>query len=93
MAYSISAKPGASGIYFLSVNGWNVSLNDGNGPASGFIGDVIAGTGSPTYVGPLGGSYQGYQPTTPFSIPGFNYSHLIPNDLYFKMVDALNSTQ
>jgi hypothetical protein len=95
VAYSITANAGASGTYFLDANGWNVSLNDGNGPGVPCpIDDVVAGTGTPSYVGGLSGcGYQGYQPTTPFSIPGFNYDHLISNDLYFKVVDALNSTE
>jgi hypothetical protein len=95
VAYSITAKPGASGTYFLHANAWNVSLNDGNGPRIPCpIDDVVVGSGSPSYVGGLAGcGSQGYQPTTPFSIPGFDYDHLMPDDLYFKVVDVLNSTQ
>lgn len=95
VAYSITAKPGASGTYFLSVNGWNVSLNDGNGPEIPCpIGVVVAGTGTPSYVGGLSGcGYEGGGPRTPFSIPGFNYTQLVPNQLYFKTVNALNSTR
>jgi hypothetical protein len=103
VAYSIAANPGASGSFPLLVNGLNVSGpglngtisdNDGNGPGQCPIGVVIAGTGTPNYA--AGGyecSYVGGGPITPFSIPGFNFSALQSNQLYFKMVDAFNSTQ
>jgi hypothetical protein len=96
VAYSITANPGASGTYFLWANGFNVSGDSyGDGPQVPCpIGVVIAGTGTPSYLTTTEGcGYAGGSPIEPFSIPGFNYTQLQSNQLYFKIVDSLNSTQ
>ncbi len=93
VAYTITAKPGASGAYFMGMPGWEL----GSQPESctGGTGRLVAGNGQPNYVHP--GSCISYsQPPVGsaqlFFIPGVSYS-LYSDKLYYKIVGVTNSTQ
>ncbi|MGH9918246.1 MAG: hypothetical protein ACRD6W_05160 [Nitrososphaerales archaeon] len=91
VAYAITAQPGASGTYGLHINAWQI--NQG-GEECGLEGILIAGTGQPDYTKGITSLciYLEVPTPTPYSIPGVNYN-IGSNEVYFKMVDALNSTQ
>ncbi len=93
LAYSITAKAGASGTYQLAVEGAQL----GNGPGlweCGPNGSLVAGNGQPNYVPP--GVVReciiisGGEPT--FSIPGVGYT--VPAGiLCYRIVSVTNSTE
>jgi hypothetical protein len=91
LALSITAKPGASGIYQLALQ--RAQLESEGGYESCPNGDLVAGNGQPNYVPPneiclpiiiTGG--------TQFSIPGLGYT--APGGvLLYRIISLTNSTQ
>lgn len=97
LAYSITAKAGASGTYWLAVKAF--LLAQGGLRACGppynaeLFGSLLAGNGQPDYVPPayLPVCIEGGGPPT-FSIPGVNYT--VPAGfLCFRIISLSNSTQ
>jgi len=92
VAYTISAKPGASGTYFVDLQGY---LLGGEGPGelcTGGAGELVAGNGHPNYA--LPGSCMQEVPTSTdtYAIPGVAYN--VPaNELYYRIYGAGNATQ
>jgi hypothetical protein len=91
VALGITAMPGASGTYWLSLRGYQL----GDEPLEcGPNGDLVAGTGQPDYAPPgtevcttiIGGTPQ-------FPVPGMGYT--VPGGviLYRVIIDLLASTQ
>ena len=88
IAYSISAKPGLSGTYFMQLAGF--LLGDSPGElCTGGAGQLVAGNGQPNYALPGSCILEGS--TGPYSIPGVGYK--VPgNTLYYRIYGAGNST-
>jgi hypothetical protein len=95
LAYSITAKAGASGTYWLAVKALQLGVSGlmECGPYAELFGFLVAGNGQPDYVPP---SYlpvciiPGGSPT--FSIPGVGYT--VPADaLCYRIISVTNSTQ
>jgi hypothetical protein len=103
VAYAITARPGASGTYTLAIPGWDVGDSGGGGPLRcAESGDLVTGSGQPDYE-IIGGCIFEYTTSSPgsptitnstqsFQIPGVNYG-IMSDNLYFKIIDATNSTQ
>jgi len=97
LAYSITAKAGASGTYWLRVGGstWNqgVQLGSLELQECGYNDDLVAGNGQPNYVAgdvSLCIDISGGEPT--FSIPGVGYQ--VPAGfLCYRIISLTNSTQ
>ncbi len=97
LAYSITAKAGASGTYWLRVGGstWSqgVQLGSSELQECGYNYDLVAGNGQPNYV--VGDvslciDISGGEPT--FSIPGVGYT--VPAGiLCYRIISLTNSTQ
>ncbi|MGH9918807.1 MAG: hypothetical protein ACRD6W_08075 [Nitrososphaerales archaeon] len=107
VALAITAKPGASGTYWWFVTqGQNppetavptdlgyqqaLYLSDQGGADGGPYGLLVAGTGQPEYAsGDFFGGYLGC--TAGFHIQGVSYN-ICPDNLYFRIIGATNSTQ
>jgi len=109
VAYSITAKPGASGTYELGFTPAGVSgtlgrfLMESQEPAScPYYGQVVAGDGSPNYVLPSGcltisSSYYCSSTTSSSTSQCTTIPGvtypLVGGDLYFRVVGVTNSTQ
>jgi hypothetical protein len=93
IAYTISARPGASGTYFIELEGF---LLGGEGPGelcTGGAGELVAGNGQPNYA--LPGSCVLESPISPghtYAIPGVGYD-VYGNVLYYRIYGAGNATQ
>jgi len=89
VAFAISAKPGASGTYSISLGGFEL----GSEPEScGSNGELVAGNGQPDYA--LIGGCITYSTTSTqsFTIPGVGYN-ILSNSVYFRIISVTNSTQ
>lgn len=98
VAYAITAKPGASGTYELgflpssSLNTWMLGPQEPE--QCGYYGQLVAGNGQPDYVQPTGCityTTTGSTSSSSYTVPGIPYP-LLDGDLYFRIVDVLNST-
>jgi len=91
LAYSITAKPGASGTYWLAVQGAQLAKDElyEGGPN----GNLVAGNGQPSYV-PPGGEIMPIiiSGGTSFTVPGVGYT--VPAGiLCYRIISLTNSTQ
>jgi hypothetical protein len=94
LAYSITAKAGASGTYWLAVKASQLGGTGLRecGPDAESFGSLLAGNGQPDYVPPsyLPVCISGGVPT--FSIPGVGYT--VPAGfLCYRIISLTNSTQ
>jgi hypothetical protein len=94
LAYSITAKAGASGTYWFAVKASQLGLAGLRecGPYAELIGELVAGSGQPDYVPPsyLPVCISGGVPA--FSVPGVDYT--VPAGfLCFRIISLTNSTQ
>jgi len=91
VAFTITAKPGASGTYDLGIRGMEAAGSEPMG--CGDFGSLLAGSGQPNYA-IIGGciTYSTTNANPPFTIPGVSYN-ILSNDLYFRIVTLTNSTQ
>lgn len=90
VAYAITAKPGASGTYSISLGGFEL----GSEPEScGSNGELIAGNGQPNYA-LIGGciTYSTTSAQGSFTIPGVGYN-ILSNNIYFRIISVTNSTR
>jgi hypothetical protein len=95
VAYSITAKPGASGTYqlgYLPSSSLNTYLLDPQEPKQcGYYGSLVAGDGQPNYVQPTGCiTYATTSNSNSMNIPGISYS-LTSGYLYFEIVGVISS--
>jgi len=100
VAYTLTAKPGASGTYELGfLQSWGLQaylLASGEPTSCGFYGEIVTGNGQPNYA-------QSESSCTTYNISYFEGQNdtitapgiglIIPNYLYFKIVGISNSTQ
>jgi hypothetical protein len=107
VALSVTAKPGASGTYWATVQqgyrevtavpqgvqeGLYLAGNNGGGERDGPNGILVAGTGQPDYATNLGFSPVVLECTTSaFHIQGVAYN-VCPDMLYYRVIAATNST-
>ncbi len=91
LAYSITAKAGASGTYQLAVQG--AQLGEDELWESGPNGNLVAGNGQPNYV-PPGGTILPITISggTSFTIPGVGYT-VSAGILCYRIISLTNSTQ
>jgi len=98
VAFSVTAKPGASGTYELGFfhDGSNEYVLGIQEPETcGAYGQLVAGDGRPNYVYQSGGCLTyatvntSYSPS--YTLAGVPYP-LLPGDIYFRMVGVTNST-
>jgi len=94
LAYSITAKAGASGTYWLALQGGQLQngYNDGLYEC-GPNGNLVAGNGQPNYVPPGVARECIYlvAGTPSFNIPGVGYS-VPPNIICYRIISVTNST-
>jgi hypothetical protein len=100
VAYSITAKPGASGTYQVTVQGWQLGAQgvENCGPDGEPVAvNLVAGNGQPDYVYSAPGmcgaiNVTGTNSTQAFSVPGVSYQ--IPsNVVLYRIISLTNSTQ
>lgn len=107
IAYALTAKPGASGTYwlsFLASNGLRAYMASPQEPLScAFYGELVAGTGQPGYTQGFNGCIT-YTTTSQTStsaatnstsgntVPGIPYP-LLNGNIYFRITGMRNSTQ
>lgn len=101
VAYSITAKPGASGTYAVGLPGWLLGGRDGGVfGAACTDGQLIVGNGQPNYlsggsclvmVTSSSSSSTNAGSTQSFTIPGASDPY--SNTLYFKVIYVTNATQ
>lgn len=98
VAFAVTAKPGASGTYELSLlrGGSNEYVLGSQEPETcGSYGQLVAGGGQPNYVYQFGGCLTyatvntSYSPS--YTLAGVPYP-LLPGDIFFRMVGVANST-
>ena len=91
LAYSITAKAGASGTYQLAVQG--AQLGEDELWECGPNGNLVAGNGQPNYVPPSGTILPiTISGGTNFTIPGVGYT--VPAGiLCYRIISLTNSTQ
>jgi hypothetical protein len=91
LAYGVMAKPGASGTYEISINGWQLEKSEPL-QCAGCAGLLVAGNGRPNYA--VTGDCRTFIATnsTSFTIPGVTYD-ILSNTLYYKIIAMTNSTQ
>jgi hypothetical protein len=102
VALSITAKPGASGTYWVqvrqgvlegAVQGGEVGLYlTGQGGEEGLRFVLVAGTGQPDYVSNVVEMPLYLSCTSSFTIPGEPYN-ICPDYLYYRIIGMTNSTQ
>ena len=91
IAYALSAKPGASGTYFMALQGW--LLGPEPMACTGGAGQLIAGNGRPAYAIPGSCMLPGdLTSANGFAILGVDY-RVISDNLYYRIVGASNSTR
>ena len=90
VAFTITAKPGASGTYSISLGGFELASEPASCASNG---ELIAGNGQPNYA-LIGGciTYSTTSTQQSFTIPGVGYN-LLSNHLYFRITSMTNSTQ
>ena len=104
IAYALTAKPGASGSYELNFNSVSYVINTNGPEACGDYGEIVAGTGEPSYLitGFSGCITYRTNVTTnstkytkaPIAGPdAFGPTTLINGDIYFIIPGFTNSTQ
>ena len=89
VAYAITAKPGASGTYSISLGGFELGSEPDSCASNG---ELVAGNGQPDYA--LIGGCITYSTTSAqsFTIPGVGYN-ILSNSVYFRIISVTNSTQ
>jgi len=93
VAFTVTAKPGASGTYELSFSG-KYMLTPTEPAECAYYGTLVAGDGHPLYVFPEGCITYNISGTNTNSLPtiqGIPYP-ILSNTLFFRVVGVINST-
>ena len=93
VAFTVTAKPGASGTYELSFSG-KYMLTPTEPAECAYYGTLVAGDGHPLYVFPEGCITYNISGTNTNSLPtiqGIPYP-VLSNTLFFRVVGVINST-
>jgi len=97
LEFSVTAKAGASGTYWLALPGGQ--LQNGSGNDAGLLecgpnGNLVAGNGQPNYVPPgaVRECVDWVAGTPSYSVPGVGYG-VPPNIICYRIISLTNSTQ